>query len=125
MGGSKANGSAKANKDVQPCSTTESKAEARGSDRVDHTFQSFSRLNVKLSQPECYYPPGTKVLPDEPMQPLRLGTPNSYGSNMGNMTGATGRIVGGKVADEDEHPHIVMLSYKGFLLRPSYKLKKE
>jgi len=48
-----------------------------------------ARFSGRVSAPECYLPPGTK-------------------------TDGLARIVGGRPADEEEHPHIVMLSYKGF-----------
>ena len=51
--------------------------------------QNDVNFNLKVSAPECYLPPGTK-------------------------TDGLARIVGGRPADEEEHPHIVMLSYKGF-----------
>lgn len=64
----------------------------------------LSRLNIKLSAPECYFAPGTEL--DENNQPI-MPTGLTGGMNIE-------RIVGGKASTHGDNPHIVMLSYKGF-----------
>jgi hypothetical protein len=95
-GGRSANGVPKqTNKEVEQCGGLyDSGREEQG------RFDAFSRLNVKLSAPECYHPPGTEL--NESNQPaLPMGM-------------AAQRIVGGKASTHGDNPHIVMLSYKGF-----------
>jgi len=80
------------------------------------SFNDFQRFNVKLSAPECYYPPGTKVGSNDDSKPLRLihSDPIAPGQAATPNTLDALRIVGGHASTHGENPHIVMLSYKGF-----------
>lgn len=83
------------NKETAPCTQEDIRKSQTGLGR-----NGFNRPNgaaPELSAPECYYPPGTKMVDDnhfDDSQPLR--------------------IVGGRPSVHGENPHIVMLSYKGF-----------
>lgn len=76
-----------ANKQTEPCH-----GESNRND-LGMRQQNWEQMNIKLSSPECYHPPGTKM--------IQLEQPAS-------------RIVGGRPSKHGENPHIVMLSYKGF-----------
>lgn len=97
-------GRAETNKEVETCGEQEL---PRGGERNNGGFAG-PRFNVKLSAPECYYPPGTKV-----------GSNDDSNNTPSQPTDAPAlldalRIVGGHASTHGENPHIVMLSYKGF-----------
>lgn len=94
---------AESNKQVEKCGdeVEEEKNDFGGlGSRTSHSdilnSDSFSRLNVGLSAPECYLKPGSKV-----PEASESASPDQ-------------RIVGGRPSTHGENPHIVMLSYKGF-----------
>lgn len=92
--GERTGGRGETNKQTMPCSEDDIQKSQTTLGRTG-----FNRPNggaPELSAPECYYPPGTKMVDDvfDDSQPLR--------------------IVGGRPSTHGENPHIVMLSYKGF-----------
>lgn len=102
------NGRAETNKQVENCSSEDSQDDDRNGFSRGNNDDAFNRLNIKLSAPECYYPPGTKMINDD-SQPLRIGPAQATGMSTDEL-----RIVGGRPSVHGENPHIVMLSYKGF-----------
>jgi hypothetical protein len=93
--GARTGGRAETNKEMVPCGRDEPEGALSGAS--GRTQGLFERHRPELSAPECYHPPGTKMVDDENFdnsQPLR--------------------IVGGRPSVHGENPHIVMLSYKGF-----------